>query len=73
MSGYSGSLMKYFLDREDGDEEMVEVEVEIEVKDESGAVQKVMTKTKTAKENNPFETMMAVISKPSFAGVVVVD
>lgn len=73
MSGYSGSLMKYFLDREDGDEEVVEVEVEVEVRDGSGSVQKVMTKTKTVKENNPSETMMAVISKPSFGGVVVVD
>jgi hypothetical protein len=70
LSGYSGSMMKYFLGREE-DEDIVEVEVE--VKDEAGDIVVKKVKTKTTKEYNPFETMMAVISKPPFSGVVVVD
>lgn len=69
LSGYSGSLMKYFLGREDDDDL---VEVEVQVKGEDGTVQVVKTKA-AKKETTPLETMMAVISKSAFSGVKVLD
>jgi hypothetical protein len=67
ISGYSGSLMKYFLGRETDEDEAEAVVVE-----KDGQVPSPRVK-KTSMEDSPLETLMKVISAPSFSGIRVVD
>lgn len=58
MSGFSGAIMKYFIGQED---------------EQRTGEQGSRVMGKPVKEHNPLETVMAVIAKPSFSGIVVVD
>jgi hypothetical protein len=58
MSGFSGAIMKYFIGQED---------------EQRTGEQGSRVMGKPVKEHNPLETVLAVIAKPSFSGIVVVD